>query len=272
MFVLAGTEHRLAIVLRADGLSSSISGSDPGDAAAPGPPLQPSPLEPGDESAERTASLLAWFERRAKKLLAKHEVNERRAVQGLPGAHVIITRGPGRAHNLQPIEPHGYPLRVTCLSGDRTVLGIASNVGAKVVSEPWMTANLDTDLERKLTTAVDLLGERDLVAVHVKGADIAAHDTRPDLKAGFIEKLDEALGKALEHMKTRGIDARIAIASDHATLAETGQHGPDPVPVLIWGPGIPADEVETFDERSVLAGSLDRMPLQLLLDRIFEYA
>ena len=38
VLVRASTEHRLAVVLRGEGLSSAIQGSDPGDGAPPGPP------------------------------------------------------------------------------------------------------------------------------------------------------------------------------------------------------------------------------------------
>ena len=60
------------------------------------------------------------------------------------------------------------------------------------------------------------------------------------------------------------------MASDHATLSESGQHAADPLPVLIWGPGIEKDEVQQFDEQSAAAGALGRFPLQLLLSRMFD--
>ena len=130
-----------------------------------------------------------------------------------------------------------------------------------------MTANLDTDLGAKFSAAARALERHDLVVLHIKGADIAAHDQRPDLKAAFIEKVDRALGEMLE-----GVDRplRVAVASDHATLSESGQHAADPLPVLLWGEGIEPDQVTTYDEQSASAGGLQRFPLQLLLGRLFE--
>jgi 2,3-bisphosphoglycerate-independent phosphoglycerate mutase len=265
--VLPATEHRLAVVLRGHGLSSAIRGSDPGDGAPMGTPLTPRPDDPADERAVRTAQALALFERRARKELSGHKVNKRRVKDGLPPANCILTRGAGRVHELVRLEEAGLPLRLACVSGDQTVLGIAHWLGAKTISTPEMTANLDTNLDAKLEAAFKALKKSDLVVVHVKGADIASHDKRPDLKAAFLESVDEALSRQLAKYDR---PLRVAVASDHATLSESGQHAADPLPVLIWGEGIEADETEAFDEQAVAGGSLERFPLQLLLSRLFQ--
>jgi 2,3-bisphosphoglycerate-independent phosphoglycerate mutase len=131
-----------------------------------------------------------------------------------------------------------------------------------------MTANLDTDLKLKFRSAAKALKNNDLVLLHIKGADIAAHDRRPELKVQFIERIDAALGEFLAQLGDKPL--RIAVASDHATLSENGQHGADPLPVLIWGPRIEADDVDRFDEASAAGGELHRFPLQMLLGRLFE--
>ncbi|MGB5881602.1 MAG: hypothetical protein WBH85_16365 [Thermoanaerobaculia bacterium] len=265
--VSVGTEHRLAIVLLGDGLSSAITGSDPGEGAPLGPPLVPSPLDPEDEQATYTAGALALWEQEARKMLADHPVNQARAEQGLPVANAVLTRGAGRIHRLIPLEEDGAPLRLTCIGGDHTLLGLARWVGARTVTSDAMTANLDTDLEAKFKAAEEALHLDDLVILHLKGADIAAHDQRPDLKALFLEQLDRQLARLLEEHKG---PLRVAVASDHATLSESGQHAADPLPVLIWGEGIDPDGVEAFDEQSARGGGLQRFPLQMLLGRLFK--
>ena len=267
--VRPGTEHRFALVLEGDGLSSAIVGSDPGEGAPPGPPLTPRPLEPDDERAAKTARVLAIFEQEARRALADHPVNRDRRERGLPAADAVITRGAGHVHRLVPLEHAGTTLRLAAISGDRTVLGIASSLGADTVREPGMTANLDTDLAAKFAAARAALADHDLVVLHVKGADIAAHDRRPDLKAEFLERLDAALAALVDG---RDGDLRIAVASDHATLSEAGHHAADPVPVLLWGPGIEPDGTTRFTEQEAAAGGLRRFPLQLLLARLYETA
>lgn len=265
--VKVATEHRLAVVLRGDGLSAEIEGSDPGEGTLPSEAQTPRPKDPHNERAIYTAQVLAMFETAAREVLEAHPLNELRRQQGLLPANTILTRGAGRIHRLIPLEEAGLPLRLACIGGDRTILGIASWLGAQIISSDKMTANLDTDLAAKFEAATEALRRNDLVIVHVKGADIAAHDRRPDLKVEFLEKVDAALGHLIE--ANHG-DLRIAVASDHATLSESGQHAADPLPVLIWGKGVPADDVEHFDEQSAASGTLERFPLQLLLSRLFD--
>lgn len=264
--VQVSTEHRLAVVLRGSGLSSDIQGSDPGEGATPAPALIPRPLDPSNESAVYTAQALAVFEQEASRVLRRHPVNKARRKKGLPRANAILTRGAGHIHRLIPLEEAGMRLQLTCVSGDRTVLGLCEWLGAQTVTADEMTANLDTNLRMKFEEASRALKQNDLVIVQFKGADIAAHDRRPDLKAEFLEKVDDQLEGLLEQ---HDAPIRIAIGSDHATLSESGQHAADPLPVLIWGPGIEPDEVESFDETSASSGGLGRFPLQLLLGRLF---
>ncbi|MDP7034835.1 MAG: 2,3-bisphosphoglycerate-independent phosphoglycerate mutase [Planctomycetota bacterium] len=263
--VKAATEHRLAIVIRGEGLSSDIHGSDPGDGASPCLPLTPRPKDSADESAVHTARVLALFEQEANRVLADHPINRKRRQEGLPEANLLLTRGAGKMHRLLPLEESGFPLRVACISGDQTVLGIASRLQADIFTDERMTANLDTRIDVKFDTVIDALEDHDLVVLHMKGADIAAHDQRPELKVSYLEKLDRELGKFLDRFER---PLRIAVASDHATLSESGQHAADPLPVLIWGVGIEADVVERYDEVSVARGALRRFPLQTLLSHL----
>lgn len=266
VLVRPATEHRLGIILRGRGLSSAIQGSDPGEGTVPSPALVPRPDDPEDARAAYTANVLALFEQQARRVLADHLINRSRAEEGLPLANAVLTRGAGRIHRLLPLEEAGMPLRLCCISGDHTVLGLARWAGARTITSPEMTANLDTDLERKFNVAYRELQRSDLVVLHLKGADIAAHDQRPDLKVSFLERVDQGLTGLLAWIGP----LRVAVASDHATLSESGQHGADPLPVLIWGEGVEADEVESFDEQSAGSGSLQRFPLQLLLSRLYK--
>jgi 2,3-bisphosphoglycerate-independent phosphoglycerate mutase len=263
--VRAATEHRLAIVLRGEGLSAAIWGSDPGEGTRLAVPLMPRPKDTADSAARRTAEALGRFEAKAREVLSDHPVNRRRRKQGLPVANVVLTRGAGKLHRVGAVEPGGRSLQVSCISGDYTVLGVARAVGARVVSGPGITANLDTDLALKFRLAEKELSDRDLVVLHLKGADIAGHDRRPDLKVEFLERLDRELDRFLARHRD---GLRIAVAADHATLSELGQHGADPVPVLLWGQGIEPDAVQAFDENAAAGGRLQRLPLRRFLERL----
>ena len=265
--VAPSTEHRLAIVLKGRHLSSEIRGSDPGEGAASAPALIPRALDPNNEDAVSAARILALFEQQARGVLEQHPINVARRKEGLFPANTILTRGAGRIHRLIPLEEAGIPLRLVCVSGDLTILGLCSWLGAEIVTHHQMTANLDTDLKLKFKESHDALERSDLVLLQVKGADIAAHDRRPELKVEFLEKLDRRLDKLLDDYEG---PLRVAIGSDHATVSESGQHAADPLPVVIWGEGIEPDEVERFDEMSAGGGALQRFPLQLLLSRLYD--
>lgn len=264
--VRPATEHRLAILLRGQGLSPAISGSDPGDGSTPCPPLVPSPEDPKSSRAATTARLLAVFETEARRVLAEHPLNLKRVKAGQPPANGILTRGAGRIHRLEPLQEAGEALSLCCVGGDRTVLGLARWLGAEIIHEEGMTANLDTDLDLKIDRVETALHKHDLVILHLKGADIAAHDRRPDLKVAFLESVDQALSRLL---KRREEPLRVAVSGDHATLSESGQHAADPLPVLIWGTGIEADSSTEFHESAAVLGELGRFPLQTLMGRLF---
>jgi 2,3-bisphosphoglycerate-independent phosphoglycerate mutase len=265
VLVRAATEHRLAIVLRGEGLSTSIQGSDPGESSHFALPLPPRARDLSDLAARRTADALRSFESAAREVLRAHPINQERRRRGLPAANAVLTRGAGRLHRVGVVEAGGRALQVTCISGDYTVLGVASAVGARVISGDAITANLDTDLELKFRLAMSELRERDLVVIHLKGADIAAHDRRPDLKMEFLERVDRELAAFLAE---RPSGLRVAVAADHATLSELGHHGAGPVPVLIWGVGIESDAVRSYDESAAAGGRLQRFPLRRLLERL----
>ncbi len=51
----------------------------------------------------------------------------------------------------------------------------------------------------------------------------------------------------------------IAVTADHTTPVNTKEHAGDPVPVVIYGPGVRTDDVLTYGERSVAKGGLGRI-------------
>ena len=265
--VRAATEHRLAIVLRG---RRTVVG-DPRQRSGRGrsarrPAAAPTEgrRRPGRASNRRGAAAVREPGRARCCAIIPSTRNGgsagcRPPTSCSPAAPVDCTASAGSS-------PAGGPLLVSCISGDYTVLGVASAVGARLVSGQGITANLDTDLALKFRLAEQELADgRDLVVLHLKGADIAGHDRRPDLKVDFLERIDRELEPFLAKHPT---GLRIAVAADHATLSELGHHGADPVPVLLWGEGIERDSVQTFDESAAASGRLLRFPLRRFLERL----
>ena len=263
--VFQSTEHRAVIILSGPELSDQISGSDPGDHHPSGiPPRIPQPLDQQDARARKTAELLQRFELSARNLLVEHPLNKTRSQGGLFPANAIISREPGKlSTTMQTLKRQSFS--TSLISGENTLKGIACITGMDFRTLPSMTGNLDTDLTTKFELAAELLTKQDLVLLHIKGTDIAAHNRDPKSKRDFLMRLDQELGRFLEGQQSA---LRIAVTSDHSTSCITGTHLHDPVPVVLWGPGIEKDSVEGFDEVQVAQGGLGRFKLSKLWNRL----
>ena len=84
--------------------------------------------------------------------------------------------------------------------------------------------------------------------VHVKALDILAHDRDASGGVAFLEKIDQALGATLPLLPQGTV---VAVAADHTTSSESGNHTDAPPPALLWGPNVERDGAESFDERTV---------------------
>ncbi len=249
--IYPGHEHRVLVTLLGSGLSPKVSDTDPGGRV----PLQrfdnPRPLDSSPEAA-RTAEALAELLSIASKHLARHPVSQARLAKGLSPVNAILTRGAARPPAIRP--DHAWIGAM--VAGCNTALGVARYVGLKAARSSGMTGNLDTDLHAKFATAGELLKDHDFVVVHVKGTDVAAHDKKPLEKQAFIERLDTALGEFLvSHTELSG-KLRVVVSADHGTSSLTGNHLPDPVPLLLATWQADVEDEADFDEASTADGAL----------------
>jgi len=254
--IRAAHEHRVVVMLRGPGLSSQVGDTDPGSSALD-QRIVPARALADDPSAERTAVALDELLARARLHLSAHPLNAERTRQGLPVANCIITRGASSARGLP--APRLAPSQAAMVAGCSTAQGVARLIGLQPIHSHVMTANLDTDIDAKLGAAATLLDGRGLVVVHLKGTDIAAHDRRPLEKCAFIERVDDALGRMLTDHPAVSQGLRIVISADHGTDSNTGDHLPDPVPLLVsqWNADLAdSDELAPFDEESAENGAL----------------
>ena len=260
---IASTEHRGIIVLRGAGLGANVSDSDPGRSGFP--PLEVSPL---DRESEFTSQILNQVLGLARDILAGLPPDHSSQTAAVNPANAVITRGAGSTSSYRSI-PDPYRLKVACVSGEATVLGLARLSGFDTVFHESMTANLDTDLARKAREVANCLKDYDLVYLHLKGCDIAAHDRRPEAKLSFVERTDRALRSILDSVDTR--DLCVISASDHATHSKDGRHHWAPIPLFIRGPGIAPDRVVSYHEQACLDGSLGLVKASRFIKALFKY-
>ncbi|MFQ6127764.1 MAG: 2,3-bisphosphoglycerate-independent phosphoglycerate mutase [Thermoplasmata archaeon] len=242
-----GTAHRAVLILRGQGLSWKVSDADPHEKGKK--VMQVIPLE-GD--AKKTAEIVNEFVRRSYELLKSHPVNLKRKKKGKLPANIILLRGAGIWTPLQSFqERHG--LTGATISGVTLVRGICTSLNMEILEVKGATGGLDTDMIAKADAAMMALGSNDFVYLHVKAADICGHDGLVEEKVRVIERLDEMLGHLRHQLDEETI---LAVTADHSTPIEVGDHSGDPVPLLIFGPGVRTDKISQFDEVSVVGGGL----------------
>jgi 2,3-bisphosphoglycerate-independent phosphoglycerate mutase len=242
-------QHRGVLVLSGESLDAAVSDTDPLQECVPCVLPDCKPLRAG---AARTAAKVNHFVRASHAALRTHQVNVARTAAGRPPANVVITRGAGQQLATDNVIRQ-MGLSAAVVTACNTVRGLGRIFGFEIVADARFTADLDTDIEAKFAAARTALGRHDLVFVHVKAADICAHDRQPEAKRGFIERLDRSLAPILHHGFT------IAVSADHTTDSLTGMHSADPVPSLLYAPqlGQAAGRVK-FGESACLGGNMPR--------------
>jgi 2,3-bisphosphoglycerate-independent phosphoglycerate mutase len=225
------------------------------------PVLRPQALVP---AAERTARAAEEWTRWTMEILAEHAINKRRADEGLPVLNVITLKWWGRPKPVPTfLERHG--LHGTFICESAFLQGLARTVGLETLTAPE-TENAEADLVRRLDLVAERLAAGDtFVFVHQKATDAAGHTKDPLVKRSVIESLDVALRPRLPVDR-----AIVCITGDHATPASPDViHSGDPVPFVVVGPGVRADNVRHFGELDCAAGILgqlrgpDMMPVLL---------
>ena len=257
------THHRCVLRLRGPGLSDKVTDTDPGGKMLHTGVLLAQPSGDADTASKRTASAINKLTHVSNEILKNHPVNLKRIENGYLPANGILTRGVGQYQNYQNILKHLH-LNVTVVAGEATVLGLAKLFNFSNVTNPAFTSSTDTNIKKKLSTAVSALETSDLVFVHFKGTDTAAHDRDPQAKSDFIERFDKALG---------GIDISnivLGVCADHSTDSTRGEHNGDAVPILIHNPTGRKDLTRKFNETDCSAGALVNLTAQGFITSVLD--
>ena len=250
-----GVQYRHLLVI--NGGSKYLRCTPPHD--VPGQPWKPLLVKPDLEaearsgkqtklSAQQTADLLNELIVKSQRLLAEHPLNQQRMSEGKDPANSIWPWAGG-------YRPHMVPLTVTfpqikrgaVITAVDLIRGIGSLAGLRVIQVSGATGLYDTNYEGKAQAAIKALETDDFVYLHVEASDEAGHDGNLELKLKTIEDLDRRIvGPIYEAVKDKAV--AIAVLPDHPTPVAHRTHTNEPIPFLIYAPGIEPDTVETFDE------------------------
>ena len=209
--------------------------------------------------AEETAAFLNELILRSQEILPAHPVNQKRAREGKDMANSIWPWSPGERPAMQTLrELYGIG-RGSVISAVDLIRGIGVYAGLKVIEVEGATGLYDTNYEGKAAAALEALRTDDFVYLHVEASDEAGHEGDAKLKVRTIENLDSRIvGSVVEALRTWNEPVAIAVLPDHPTPCAIRTHTAEPVPFLIYKPGMEPDAVTRFDEISVRAG---RYPL-----------
>ncbi len=217
--------------------------------------------EPGTESTElspqQTAQLINDLITRSQQLLARHPYNMDKAARGERQANSIWPWS-GGYRPAMPTLQQLYPQVKTgaVISAVDLIQGIGKYAGLRIIKVPGATGLADTNYEGKAQAAIDALQTDDFVFVHVEATDEAGHDGDLDLKLRAINYLDQRLIRPIvEAISQMDEPVCMAVLPDHPTPVELRIHVSEPVPFLIYHPGIEPDGVQQYDEESCVAGA-----------------
>jgi 2,3-bisphosphoglycerate-independent phosphoglycerate mutase len=257
------TQHRCVLRLRGPQLSAKISDTDPGGKNVESGILVSQAEFSDDSTAKHTAAAVNRFTEIAHQILNSHPVNLQRVNAGLQPANGVITRGVGAHQDFKNILSY-LNLKVAVVAGESTILGLGKLFNFTCLTDTSFTSLPDTDLDRKLSFAKQALKTHDLVYLHIKGTDTAAHDRNPRAKADLIARFDQSLGLIdLDEVV-------VGICADHSTDSFRGEHNGDPVPILIKNPLGRKDKVDQFNETECTLGGLGRLTAQSFLTSILD--
>ncbi|MEA1928280.1 MAG: cofactor-independent phosphoglycerate mutase [Candidatus Auribacterota bacterium] len=185
--------------------------------------------------------------------LAEQEINEIRIDLGENPANMIWPWGQGQAPDLESFTGK-YGISGALISGVDLLPGIARIIGLDVINVPGATGYFDTDYAGKCEAAIGALDKYDLIYLHVEAPDEAGHAGNIAEKLKAIERIDEDIVGPLIEARKRYPDLRLALLPDHATPIPLRTHVSDPIPFVIWGRGIEADRMESYNENEARQG------------------
>jgi 2,3-bisphosphoglycerate-independent phosphoglycerate mutase len=250
----AGLNHRIAVVLRGQGLSEKITDVDPH--------MVNKPLKKclakfdGDDKAKFTTKVVNKLIDKAHMIFKSHPINKERAKKNLPLANCLLLRGAGRMAKYESFQEK-YNLRSACIAGAGLYKGIAKIVGMEIIDVEGANGKANTNVVGKINKAIEMVKVYDFVFVHIKATDSLAEDGKALEKRDFITRADKALSPLIPLVEKREII--LAVTGDHSTASDLKIHTADELPILIAGFGVRTDRVKSFGERSCQSGGIGHM-------------
>lgn len=252
-----GIQYRHLLVIK--GGNKALDATPPHD--VPGQPFRPLLIKAISSEAEETVALLNDLILRSQEFLVQHPINKRRVSEGKDPANSIWPWSAGYRPQMEPMAVRFPQVKSgAVISAVDLIKGIGRYAGLRNIEVEGATGLYDTNYEGKAAAAIEALRSDDFVFLHIEASDEAGHEGNVELKLRTIEYLDSRIvGPIYEAVKEWEEPVAIAVLPDHPTPCELRTHVNEPIPFLIYYPGIVPDEVEAYDEVSAVGGSYGLM-------------
>lgn len=222
-----------------------------------------------EHEALDTATLLNELIIKSQDVLYNAPLNVKRRAEGKDEANSIWPWGGGYRPQMKTLsEMYPQIKRGDVISAVDLIRGIGHYAGLHNIIVPGATGLADTNYEGKTQAAIEALRKDDFVFLHIEASDEAGHDGDLELKLRTIENLDSrVVGPIFEEVSKWDEPVAIAVMPDHPTPVEIRTHVKEPVPFIVWYPGISPDSVQTYSEVSCVSGSYGMLYLTEFMNR-----
>ncbi|HXX59559.1 MAG TPA: cofactor-independent phosphoglycerate mutase [Dehalococcoidales bacterium] len=214
---------------------------------------------PGKPVAEflpkgKGSDLLLDLMKKSELVIKDHPVNKKRLAEGkLPATGIWLFWGSGKI-NKMPQFRENYKADAAVTSAVGLLQGLGKMSGMSLLHINGVTDGPDNDYAGQVQGALDALKRYDVIIVHVEAPDEAGHAGSLKTKVGAIENIDKFMVSAMR--KWRG-QKRILVTPDHPTPVTSRTHNSDPVPFLLWGPGITGNGAKRLTEKEAKRTGLE---------------
>ena len=224
-------DYRFVLRLRGEGLSESITETDPQITGVTA--LEVRPIEP---AAAKTAELVNEFVRQAGGLLAEEE-----------RGNMVLLRGWAQLPSLPPMGDV-YRLNPAGIAAYPMYRGLATVASMEIIPTGHTFAD-------EVETLYQNYDKHDFFFIHYKPADAAGEDGDFDAKVKALENLDPFIPRIRE------LNPDVfMVAGDHATPAIMAAHSWHPVPFMLHSKLTGGEGVPAFNERDCGRGSIGSIP------------
>ena len=248
-----GIQYRHLLVIK--GGNKHLDCTPPHD--VPLKPWRPLLVKAEVQEAQPTADLINDLIIQSQELLSNHPINLKRKAEGKDPANSIWPWSPGYRPKMKTFSELFPEVKAgDVISAVDLIKGIGRYAGFHNIEVEGATGLYDTNYEGKAQAAIEALRKDDFVYLHLEASDEAGHEGDIPLKIKTIEYLDSRIvGPIYNEVKTWNEPVSIAVLPDHPTPCELRTHVAEPVPFVIYYPGIEPDEVQTYDEVAAVEGA-----------------